>query len=437
MNSTTKETLPGKLLGTYPQKQDGLYMQRVPVFAGQITAGQLRHLAEMAINYTGGSALHLTTRQDIELHNVRPEHLNTIQNRLHEIGLVTVGAGGDSVRNITVCPCCRFNPSAYDVQPLAAFVKELLSESPLLENMPRKFKLSFAGCSKPQSRPFANDLSFIVTSATSVRVIGAGSLGAKPEAGIVLYDQMGTEDVIPLTLAAIELFNEHGDRENRRKARLRHIRQRLGNEAFIELLNTYFARRKKSHSWAKIKLTHGWMGWSKKRTIQTIAGDLDPHHALTLAEIASHHHAQIRINPSHGLDIFARQSFELGPELESLRDLPKIVACPGSATCKNGLVNCPHLAAELAKILKGNLKTVDKTIAISGCPNNCVHSAIADIGLVGRIKTIDGKRQEAYKVMLNGGNGIDDTLGETIEIVSAEDLPARILEYLERLNQRD
>ncbi|MHC4773170.1 MAG: hypothetical protein ACYS8S_06265 [Planctomycetota bacterium] len=61
---------PKKLYGTYPQKQGELFMQRVPVFAGLIGPGQLKELAQLAISYTNESPLHLTTRQDIELHNV-------------------------------------------------------------------------------------------------------------------------------------------------------------------------------------------------------------------------------------------------------------------------------------------------------------------------------------------------------------------------------
>ena len=78
--------------------------------------------------------------------------------------------------------------------------------------MPRKFKITFAGCSQPQSKPCINDLSFIATSSTTVRVIGAGSLGAKPELGIVLYEQLSVNDIIPLVLGAMELFKEHADR---------------------------------------------------------------------------------------------------------------------------------------------------------------------------------------------------------------------------------
>jgi sulfite reductase (ferredoxin) len=422
-------TEPTKLFGTYPQKQEGLFMQRIPVFAGAITPQQLRDIARIAIEFTNGSPLHLTTRQDIELHNVPEADRQTVLDKLAAAGFSTYGAGGDNIRNITVCPCCEFDSSAFNVFPLTEQLRRMLEANPVRENMPRKFKICFAGCAQPQTRPFVNDLSFIATSETTVRVVGAGSLGAKPETGIVLYETFSVNDSNALTLAAIRLFKDHGDRENRRKARLRHVRQRLGNAEFLKLLNDYFLREKETSPQSEIRLTKGQSDYSKSETIQTIAGDLNPQDALVLAEAAANVNAHIRINFHHGLDIYSKNRFEVPLPLKPFTDLPRIVACPGSATCTNGLTHCPSLAAELSEALKNNANLKDKTIAISGCPNNCAHSAIANIGLAGRIKTIDGQKHEVYQVLLNGDNGISDKLAEPTEIVPAN----KLADYLNKL----
>jgi sulfite reductase beta subunit-like hemoprotein len=422
INKELRTPKPAKLFGTYPQKQEGLYMQRIPIFAGNITADQLRQIAEIAIEFTNSTPLHLTTRQDIEFHNVADADSQKVLDKIEAIGFATFGAGSDSLRNITVCPCCKFTADAYDVEPLARQLKQAMSNSPLLDQMPRKFKVSFAGCNNPQSRPYANCLSFIATSPDTVRVIGAGSLGAKPETGIVLFDSLPINDVIALTLAMAKLFVEHGDRENRRKARVRHIRQRLGDAAFIELLNEYFDAEKKLPQTIQQPLTKGSTSTTKIATIQTIAGDFDTQHALLLAKAVDNASAHIRINVSHGIDIYAENNFELPAELKPFTDLPAIVACPGSTTCPNGLVNCPEAAARLSKALKGT----DKTIAISGCPNGCAHSAIANIGLTGQMKTIDGERQQAYKIMTGGDNAKTPTLNETKEIVKDSELEEKV-----------
>lgn len=417
---------PEKLWGAYPQKQNGLFMQRIPVFAGRITPEQLESVARLAEQFTHNTPLHLTTRQDIELHNVPADKVTAVQNELYQIGLPTFGACGDSLRNITVCPCCRFNPQAFDIQSLAEQIKEFLHDSPLLNNMPRKFKIALAGCQKPQSKPYVNDLSFIATDQTTVRVIGAGSLGPRPQTGIVLLDKLPVEDVLVLTAAALKFFVEYGDRQNRRKARFRHIRQRLGDAVFLEKLNDYFEKEKKTGDWHALKLNKGLAGWNHLR-LQVVNGNLAVQDALLLAQTAYEQNAQLRINPAHGIDLYSQKPFELPAELKPLTALPCIVACPGSTTCTNGLTNCPQLAAKLTELLKGNEKLKDKTIALSGCPNNCAHSAVADIGLSGMLKTIDGKRQEVYQVLLNGGNGMTDKMGVPDQIVPAAQLPAFML----------
>jgi sulfite reductase (NADPH) hemoprotein beta-component len=419
---------PTKLFGTYPQKQEGLYMQRIPVFGGQITPTQLAGIARIATEFTHSTPLHLTTRQDIELHNVPDEKTQTVLDKLGELGFTTYGAGGDNIRNITICPCCRYDKSAFDMTLLAQSVREYLKQSPLRADMPRKFKITFAGCGNPRSKPYVNDLAFIATSPTTVKVIGAGSLGPKPRTGIVLYEQISTANVIPMTMAAIELFNEHGDRENRRKARLRHVREKMGDTKFLEVLDGCFQKHKHVNPWPQSMLFHQRIGWKRAAMLQTIAGQFSPDHALILSDAAQKADAEICVNLNHGIEIYAKDGLALPDELTSFANLPQIVACPASTTCTNGIVNCPAMAAKLSEALKGNDKFNGKTIALSGCPNNCAHSSIADIGLVGRIKTIDGTKQEVYQVLTDGGNGITDTLAQPGPIIPAGEL----LDYLKK-----
>lgn len=427
INIENRKPKAAKLFGTYPQKQEGLFMQRIPIFAGCITADELKQIAEIAIELTDSSPLHLTTRQDIEFHNIPNADTKQMINKIEALGFQTFGAGSDSLRNITVCPCCKFTADAYDVEPLAIELKQAMSQSPLLDQMPRKFKVSFAGCKKPQSVPYANCLSFIAISPDTVKVTGAGSLGAKPETGIVLFDTLSINDVIPLTLAMAKLFTEHGDRENRRKARVRHIRQRLGDETFMELLNEYFDVEKKLPQTTHQPLSKG-SATTKIATIQTVAGNLDVQHALLLAKAVQDANANIRINLRHGIDIYAETAVDLPAELQAFTDLPIIVACPGNTTCPNGLVNCPKTAARLSKALKG--MGTDKTIAISGCPNGCAHSAIANIGLTGQMKTIDGERQEAYRIITGGDNAKTPTLNEVKETVKDSELEEKVKNYI-------
>lgn len=433
MTQQAQQPLPGKLFGVYPQKQDGLYFQRIPIFGGQITALQLKQIAEIAAALTPGSPLHLTTRQSIELHHIREADIPAVQKKITDLGLLTRGAGGDSVRNITLCPCCEFNPDAWDVAPLARHLRQTLNGSELLENMPRKFKISLAGCDRPQSKPYISDLGFVAISAGTVRVIGAGSLGARPETGIVLYESLPIEQVAALTLAALQFFVDEGDRENRRKARFRHIRQRLGDEAFKQRLDEYLGCRPPNRQQGPMAFTRGRAGWDHRLRLQTLCGQLDTRSAVLLAEAAEQQDAQLRIDLHHGIEVFSRRPFIVPEPLGHLLDRPCIVACPGSSTCKNGLTDCPAIAARLSDQLKGNDDLRGRIIAVSGCPNNCAHSSIADIGLSGQLKTMDGRQQDVYKVTARGGNGATGKLGEAIDTIPAEALPEKITGYLSGL----
>ena len=412
-----KQIEPSKLHGTYPQKQDGFFMQRIPVFAGRITATQLREIAEITIEFTGNSPLHLTTRQGIEFHNIAEADTQKVLNRVNDIGFPTFGSGGDSVRNITVCPCCKFDKEAYDVEPLAEQVRQEVSMCGMLENLGRKFKITFAGCNDPQTRPFVNDISFIATSESRVCVVGAGSLGARPESGIVLFEEIQAKDAIPLTIAAIEMFSDHGDRENRRKARFRHIRQAMGNEAFTMMLGEYFGKWKAKFRTDEIILDKGLQGWKKTATIQTIGGDIDVKDTILLAGLVEQAGAYIRINGYHGIDIFTKGEFKLSGDFAKYTNLPRIIACPASTTCPKGIVNCPEAATLIAEQLRGNESFYDTTIALSGCPNNCACSAVADIGLVGRLKD----KKPAFNITFNKGNGNNNSLGRKQGIVPLEE----------------
>ena len=115
------ESLPEKpasqarLLGIYPQRPEGLFMQRVKAPAGRMTLEQWQGLAGLAARYTPDYPLHVTTRQNLELHGVREEDLPAVQQGIDSLGLTGAAACGDSVRNITVCPrngCC---PGTWDI----------------------------------------------------------------------------------------------------------------------------------------------------------------------------------------------------------------------------------------------------------------------------------------------------------------------------------
>ena len=251
-SNSSKQVQANRLLGVYPQKQDGLFMQRIRIPGGRISWPQWRRIAGLAAGYTPGVPLHLTTRQDIELHDVTHESIPAVHEGLAEAALMIFGAGGDSVRNMTVCAGCDLCRDAFDLLPLARLVQSHLEQQPVIFNLGRKFKISFSGCEQACARPWVSDLGFIAQANGLFTVIGAGSLGAKPAPGIRLYEDLPAGDILPLCVAALEFFEKSGERENRRRARFRHVREKFGDRNFLAELDTRFEQLKARQGWPDI-----------------------------------------------------------------------------------------------------------------------------------------------------------------------------------------
>lgn len=414
-----------RILGVYPQKQSGLFMQRIKILGGRIEWPQWRRVAELAARYSGGFPLHVTTRQDIELHNIRGDDLAVVQEHLAEADLSVFGACGDTVRNVTACAGCSLCAGSFDVLPLARLVREHLERQPVVLTLPRKFKISFSGCAKACAKPWLNDLGFVAERDGRFTVIGAGSLGPKPSLGIRLCEGVPADKILPTCLAAIELFNDHGDRQDRRRARLRHVRENLGDDAFRAELDRRIAEVGNRDTWPQIGVLPVGNGVERQCRLQLPNGNLTPDQALRLADAGEAAQATLRIDLEHGVTLYGSEPVPLPDDLVTMTRAPVIVACPGCATCPQGLADCWAMADRIREVLSScDLSTV--RIHISGCPNNCAQSAAAEIGLVGMIRTTDGQPAPHYRLFTNGGNGTNDRLAEASHILPAADVPAEI-----------
>ncbi len=414
-----------RILGVYPQKQSGLFMQRIKIFGGRIDWPPWRRVAELADRYSGGAPLHVTTRQDIELHNVAGSDIAAVQQVLAEAGLQVFGAGGDSVRNVTVCAGCGLCDGGFDVLPVARLVRDYLEQQPVILTLPRKFKIGFSGCSKACAKPWLNDLGFIAMPDGRLTLIGAGSLGPKPSLGISLRENIPAEDVLPICLAAVELFDQHGERRNRRRARLRHVRERLGDGPFKAELDRRIEEVKSRGPWPRIEPPPARGATKRQCRLQLPNGNITPDQALRLADAGETSDVILRIDLEHGMNLYGRQPVRLPDDLVPLTRAPVIVACPGCATCPQGLADCWATADRIREAFAAQDLTGVR-IHISGCPNNCAQSAAASIGLVGMIRTVDGRPAPHYRLFTGGGNGTNDRLADPSCILPAENVAETI-----------
>jgi sulfite reductase (NADPH) hemoprotein beta-component len=226
--------------GVYSQRQDGVHMLRIKVPQGVATAPQLRALAEAARRWSRGFG-HVTTRQNFQLHFVRPADLDAALRRLAADGITTAGAGGNAVRNVVACPLAGVAPGeVFDVTPYAEAVTRHFLRHPLASSLPRKFKIAFEGCAGDHVGLGIQDLGFRARvgggGARGFEVTVAGGTASLCTSGELLAEFLPAGEVLALAEAVVRVFHARGDRQNKHRNRLKFLVRQLGFPAFRALV---------------------------------------------------------------------------------------------------------------------------------------------------------------------------------------------------------
>jgi len=417
--------------------------------AGEFAASQWAALAQAARTLSPDEPLHLTTRQDVEIHGLTAETVPQAQAILAQAGLTCVGACGDTIRNVTVCPCSGVCSGCPDLTDLARRITELLQAEPGAFALPRKLKVCLSACPKACSMPYINDLGLVAKPADGgwrFDVVVAGSLGAKPATGIPLGRDIGPDEALPLALAALRLFAARGNRENRRAARLRHVRQTVGDAEFLDLLGQQFQATLAERTWPRIELASPQPGLPAKQTLHFDDGNMVIEAADALASLAGRDGIRVRVAPHHRVIVFGRSDQALSAAIAEAglashsRKGPRVVTCPGTRWCSRALADTQALASAVRKRIAGaEAKTDNVLIGISGCPNGCAHSGAAAVGAVG----LRAGGQERWNVLTGGqggrGPGLAGPLADKLSLDEAADAIAgtALGEPLPRLSERN
>jgi len=459
-------------MGIYEQRESGTYMLRVRLPAGGILPHQLKRLAEVAAAY-GNGVLHVTTRQDIQVHRVALDAMYPALLSLLEAGLSTKGGGGNTVRNITACHDSGVCPrEAFDVAPYAVAVTERMLPDRLSYELPRKYKIAFSACSRDCAGATVNDLGFIAhrqAGAEGFAVYAGGGMGAKSRVGNLLHGFVPASDAFLVAEAVKRLFDKHGDRKNKHRARLRFLVERIGFEAFQRLYEEELAALRAAGPapltvralpggepgrnwpasaptpapsaefarWREANLTPQKQAGFFMVELPLVLGDLPAQKASALAEVvAAHGEGMLRATPTQNLVLRWASEEELPAlhqELSALGlaepqplVLRNLVACAGASTCRLGIC----LSRGLAKALRQSLRASDSLdldklggvqIHISGCPNACGRHPVAGIGFAGAARRVAGRLAPHYALYLGGRV----TEGQTRLALATGTLPAR------------
>ncbi len=438
--------------GVYGQRQQGVQMIRIKLPYGKVTGNQLLRIADVADEFSTGK-LHITTRQDIQIHYVSLDRTPELWAQLEKDDVTLREACGNTVRNVTASETAGIDINEpFDVSPYAHAVFQFFLRNPVCQEMGRKFKISFSASDEDTALSYIHDLGFIPKIKNGERgfkVLLGGGLGSQPRHADVLYEFLPANKIIPVTESVLRIFDRHGERARRQKARMKFLIKDIGLDRFMALIeqekkalslqdveidtsafdqpikipdvtipiveteNTdfqtwlalnVFPQKQKGLFVIGIKIGLGNFSTEKARKlahlIKNYAGD---ELRLTLRQNILIRHVKEAYLPFFYQELKALGFTELG--YNSTLD---ITACPGTDTCNLGIASSTGLATELGRVLAieypqyVNNKAV--TIKISGCMNACGQHNMAHIGFQGMsIRTKEKLVAPAVQVLLGGG----------------------------------
>ncbi|MHC4229934.1 MAG: nitrite/sulfite reductase, partial [Planctomycetota bacterium] len=428
-------------MGIYEQRAAGKFMVRIRIGAGLVLPAQLERIAQLSKTY-GSGIVHITTRQDIQIHEVDIADTPDVLEGLLEAGLSPRGGGGNTVRNVTACPRAGVCPDEqFDVAPYSIATAEYLLADRSSFNLPRKYKIVFSGCSIDCAFASVADLGFfahIENGRKGFAVFAGGGLGSNPGVAVKVEDFIEAGEIFAVAEAVKRLFDKYGDRANKHKARLRYVLARMGIDEFIKLYkqerSTLDAEGLPYEAPDICDIGSDYPAPAGSVTVRLWLkdGDIGADDLSKVGQIAAKYgQGFVRTTQLQDILITGVKQEDVDKVNAELRELsvdvfgggPKIVACTGAATCKLGLCLSRGLAGAISDRL-GQTKDSDTVIRISGCPNSCANHYIAPVGFQGRAKRINGRLMPFYDVLADARTVEGDArLAEIIGTVPAKRIP--------------
>ncbi|AEM71000.1 Ferredoxin--nitrite reductase [Allomuricauda ruestringensis DSM 13258] len=439
--------------GVYGQRQPGVQMVRIKLPYGKVTSNQLLRISDVSDEYSRGR-LHITTRQDIQIHYVDLERTPELWAQLERDEVTIREACGNTVRNVTASETAGIDVNEpFDVSPYAHAVFEYFLRNPIGQEMGRKFKVSFSASDEDTGLSYMHDLGFIAKEKDGERgfkVMLAGGLGSQPRLADELYSFLPTDKIIPLMESVIRVFDRYGERKSRAKARMKFLLKDIGLDGFKKLLDeeqlaiphkTYpinfedypkvnvaeveapevtIEDQEAFEQWKSTNLVPQKQEGYVAIGIKVLLGDFYTDKARELAKLVQDYAAgEIRLSLRQNILIpyvkeelvpfFYQELKKSGFAEAGYNKALDITACPGTDTCNLGIASSTGIADELERVIKAEyphyINNPDVVIKISGCMNACGQHNMAHIGFQGMsVRTKDKLVAPALQVLLGGGN---------------------------------
>ncbi|MCB2292697.1 nitrite/sulfite reductase [Clostridium algoriphilum] len=432
------------IMGVYKERLNDTYMVRPRIAGGVTTLKQLKAISNIA-KKCEVVKIRFTTRQDIQFHSVKLEYLDIIIDELAKAGLITRGAGGDGIRNITCSPLSGVSKDdVFDVTPYMNEVTNYMMKDPANLKLPRKYKIAFSNSEEDTANATITDIGFIakiVEGKRGFEVYGGGGLGGSAMVALKLEDFIEDTEALYYVQAMKQVFEREGDRTNRQKARLRFVVQRLGEEGFIKMFRSELNKLKTEQD---LKLNVE----SKEEVIQNNKEDnklqckkeyeniIYPQKQLGYYSLYVHpqngdisindfdkvlnyitnlnYETSIRLTMNQGFFVRDLKENDIEGLIEttstfsSTFNIYNSVICVGPKVCKFGINNSQGLFHNIIEAFKDtpiDIQGALPRILISGCHNSCAQPQKGLIGFLGKKKRTDSGLVPVYSISFNGKVG--------------------------------
>jgi sulfite reductase beta subunit-like hemoprotein len=478
--------------GIYGQRQAGVQMVRTKIPTGMMTVAQTEQLARIADDFGGGKC-HLTTRQNVQYHFVPLARTADLMHALADVGLTNREACYNTVRNVTACPWAGLSPSeVFDVRPYAQKIAYAFLRKDLTGNLPRKFKFAFDGCAdKDCVQGAINDVTLravIRDGKRGFRMTVGGGLGPLPVEQQLLDEFVPEEMLIHKCEAVLRVFNRHGNRSNKFKARLKFVMrergfewlkeqieaeyrnilatggiplpefvpegfggyqsnpQPLGAGALLPVVNVSSSGNPEYDRWLEtnvseqkqtgyatvlVKVDQGNLTSAQLRGVARIAGDVGDGLVRTTVE----QNLLLGFIPLGKLPALHAALSELGLGLAGAQEIDDVVTCPGAYSCNLGITKAMNLGEALQELVRDYNEPEVRalSIKISGCPNSCGHHWIGSIGFYGNARKLEGKEVPYYQMLLGGGHDQEGIMrfGLAVQAIPARLAPEAVRRVLD------
>ena len=470
--------------GVYGQRQQGVQMIRIKLPFGKVTTKQLRRISDVSDEYSTGK-LHITTRQDIQIHYVSLDRTPALWEELEKDDITLREACGNTVRNVTASPTAGIDPNeSFDVAPYADLVFRYFLRKPFGQELGRKIKIAFSNTLLDDAYAFIHDFGFIPkieNNQIGFKVLVAGGLGAQPILAKTAFEFLPAEEIIPFIEASIRVFDRYGERNSRNKARLKYLIAKIGFEEFqnlveierkavqynsevdfrvVEQQNEFptvqepiskdvFLETIENSKFKEWVITNtfeqkqaGYFGVYLK----VLLGNFTTDQARKLADIVDKYAGEdvrftidqsilLKFVLPENLILLYEELKAIGLAASGYNSAVDVTACPGTDTCNLGISNSTDVASVIEDALRDEFPELiynkEIKIKISGCINSCGQHGLAHIGLHGSSIKVEKNTAPALQILLGGGrlgNGEGRIADKVIKLPSK-----RIIQALKRL----